>query len=61
MEGDTYFKYTVAKEPMFISLKFYEMSACSDIPMNYTLKITPDINYNDVVSYDGKFIRVYTN
>ena len=61
MEGDTYFKYTVAKDPIYIALKFYEMSSCSDIPMNYTVEVTPEINANDVVTYDGRYIRIYTN
>jgi hypothetical protein len=54
MEGDTYFKYTVAKDPIYIALKFYEMSSCSDIPMNYTVEVNPEINANDVITYDGK-------
>jgi hypothetical protein len=37
MEGDTYFKYTVAKDPLKISLRFYENSYCADIPMNYSI------------------------
>lgn len=61
MEGDTYFKYTVAKDPIYIALKFYEMSSCSDIPMNYTVEVNPEINANDVITYDGKQIRIYTN
>jgi hypothetical protein len=54
MEGDTYFKYTVAKDPIYIALKFYEMSSCSDIPMNYTVEVNPEINANDVITYNGK-------
>jgi hypothetical protein len=29
--------------------------------MNYTVDVTPEINANDVITYDGRYIRIYTN
>jgi len=62
MEGELYYKYTIAKDPLYIKLKFYENGGvCTDLPLNYSIEIRPKMEFDNVISYDGSKIKIYTN
>ncbi len=61
MEGDTHFKYTATRPPLYIGLKFYVSGTCNDVPLDFIVQVVPDTQVKPFVSYDGHQVKVYTN